>query len=199
MVERIEINLLPAEYRIHSRKFRMQREIIYPVAGLLALSVILMLSTFIMDNKVQQYTNEIAALEQQILQNKPIQKEIQRLREDKQMIQEKIRALERISVNREKWVRLMEILSKDLPPFTWLTSVKEEIGESPMVHIDGKTYSFSAVADYMIDLEKSDYINGVDVAYIEKVNSDDGSFNFSVSCYINRDVNIALHFQHADE
>jgi Tfp pilus assembly protein PilN len=108
--------------------------------------------------------NEIKVLEQQIVINRPIHEEIKKLRSDQLLIGEKIRALERISVNREKWVRLMEELSSRLPEYTWLISIKEENSTPPVIHIEGRTFSFPEVANYMSQLKDSEYVNSVDLS-----------------------------------
>src|SRR5512145_2463721 len=100
MIERIEINLLPAEYRVHKKRFRIEREMIYPLLGVVLVGVILVFWTLFLQNSISYNNGEIKFLTQQIEQNRPIQNEINKLRSDKMAIQEKIRALERISVNR---------------------------------------------------------------------------------------------------
>ena len=190
MIERIEINLLPAEYRVHRKSFRIKREVAYPLFVLVLLGIGLFFYSFTLQSTIRQYENEVIALEQQIQQNRPIQTEIDRLRRDKAVIQEKIRALERINVNREKWVRLMEELSGRLPEYTWLISIKEENSTPPVLHIEGRTYSFPDVAHYMSSLKESEYVTSVDLSNIEQINSRDKIFRFGISCGINPDAKL---------
>jgi Tfp pilus assembly protein PilN len=190
MIERIEINLLPAEYRIHKKVFKLKREIVYPVLGVVIICIGLLSWTATLQASIGQYKNEIRAIKQQIALNKPIQNEINRLREDKLTIQGKIRALERISVNREKWVKLMEELSQRLPEYTWIISIKEENSAPPVLHIEGRTYSFPEVANYMSSLKESVYITSVDLSNIEQVDPKEKVYRFSISCAINPDANL---------
>jgi len=184
MIERIEINLLPAEYRIHRRQFRVKREVAYPfiVAGVAAVGF--MLTGAYMQNSIRVYRNEIKAIQQAIDKNRPIQQEINRLQDDKKQIQMKIRALELIDVNREKWVRLMEEVSNRLPEYTWLTSMKEEAGTPPVIHLEGRTYSFPEVANLMSNLKDCPYIATVDLSQIEQTDARDRIYRFSISCAI---------------
>lgn len=190
MIERIEINLLPAEYRVHKKSFKLKREVVYPLLGTAIIGVGLLSWTVTLQSSISQYNNEIRTIKQQIALNKPIQNEINKLREDKITIQEKIRALERININREKWVRLMEELSQRLPDYTWILSVREEVSTPPVLHIEGRTYSFPEVANYMSSLKESVYVTSVDLSNIEQVDTKERLYRFEISCVINPDAQL---------
>jgi Tfp pilus assembly protein PilN len=190
MIERIEINLLPAEYRIHKKAFKLKREVVYPLLGVVIIGIGLLSWTATLQASIGQYKSEIRAIQQQIALNKPIQNEINKLREDKLTIQGKIRALERISVNREKWVKLMEEISQRLPDYTWIISIKEESSSPPVLHIEGRTFSFPEVANYMSSLKESVYITSVDLSNIEQVDPIEKVYRFAISCVINPDANL---------
>ncbi|MBN1604668.1 MAG: PilN domain-containing protein [Chitinispirillaceae bacterium] len=190
MIERIEINLLPAEYRVHKRSFKLKREVVYPLLGAAIIGVGLLSWTVTLQSSISQYNNEIRTIKQQISLNKPIQNEINKLREDKITIQEKIRALERISINREKWVRLMEELSQRLPDYTWILSVREDGSTPPILHIEGRTFSFPEVANYMSSLKESVYVTSVDLSNIEQIDTKEKLYRFEISCVINPDVQL---------
>lgn len=191
MIERIEINLLPAEYRYHKKNINIQREIAYPVLALVIIVAGIILWSLNLQIRISQCHNEISTLDIQIRQNRPIQNQINKLRDDKSVIQEKIKALERISVNREKWVRLMEELSGRLPEYTWLVSIKEESSTPPVLHIEGRTFSFPDVANYMSILKESEFVSDVDLSSIEQIDSKTMVYRFSISCVLNPDANIS--------
>ncbi len=190
MIERIEINLLPAEYRFHRRKIHLPREVIYPIIFSALLFGGLAFWHIIQQNSISYYKNQIVFLEQQINQNRPIQREINALRSDKISIQQKIRALERINVNREKWVRLMEELSSRLPQYTWLVSIKEDNSNIPMLSVEGRTYSFPDIPTYMSSLKECPYIKSIDLSNIEQIDPKKKIFRFFITCMINPDVNL---------
>lgn len=191
MIERIEINLLPAEYRFHHRKLRLPREVIYPCLVVALLFVALIFWTLFQQNSISYYNSQITLLENQINQDRPIQNEINTLKEDRKTIQEKIKALERINVNREKWVKLMEELSGRLPPYTWLIAVKEENSTPPLLSIEARTFAFPDVANYMSNLKESTYISTVDLTNIEQIDSKQNIYKFFITCTINPDVNLS--------
>lgn len=188
MIDRIEINLLPAEYRVHRKSFKIQRVVAYPILVAAIIWGCIAFLSIGLQNSIRQYHNEMRVLQQQIDQNRPIQNEINQLRKNKGTIQEKIHALELINVNREKWVRLMEEFSNRLPAYTWVVSLKEENSTPPVVYVDGRTYSFPEVANYMSNLNACSYIKSVDLSQIEQISSKDRLFRFSLSCSINADA-----------
>ncbi len=192
MIERIEINLLPAEYRIHKRSLKLSRWTVYPALGLLLLAVGAIFFHIYMLNKVSTLTDEIASLDRQITANKPIQTEINQLRQEKSIIDEKIRALERINVNREKWVRLLEVFSSNLPSYSWLMSVKEEVGPTSILRVEARTYSFPEVAYYMTKLKENEFISEVELHEIEQISSEDlrRVYRYSLSCTVNPDAKL---------
>ncbi len=199
MVERIEINLLPAEYRVHRKSFNLEREVVYPLIALVLTCLGLMFWSVNIENTKGICENEIKVLEQQIAINRPIHEEIKKLRSDQLLIGEKIRALERISVNREKWVRLMEELSSRLPEYTWLISIMEENSTPPVIHIEGRTFSFPEVANYMSRLKESEYVNSVDLSRIEQIDQKSRLFSFHISCKINPDAKLSAYSEMASQ
>jgi Tfp pilus assembly protein PilN len=185
MIERIEVNLLPAEYRVHKKALQLPREIIYPALGVAILWLGLMLWTVKLDTTISQVKAQISRTEQMIRTNKPIKDEIVRLKENKNVVQGKIQALEQISVDRAKWVRIMEVVCQRLPDFTWIESCEEK-DESLLM--SGRTFSFPEVANFMSRLSESAYIKSVDLSGIE----DRGAgklFSFSISCKLNTVAN----------
>jgi Tfp pilus assembly protein PilN len=198
MIERIEINLLPAEYRVRKRSMNVPRSIVYPIVVFLVFACAAGLYTIYMRDKQARLEEEIAGIEKEIQANAHIQAEINKLREDKKVTEEKIKALQRINVNREKWVRLFEILSGKLPAYTWLMSVKEE-AEGEKLVIEARTYSFPEVAHYMTRLLETEYVSEVILAGIEQIQGQGRMlYRFSITCTLNKDAGIAAGAAAAD-
>ncbi len=191
MIEKIEINLLPVEYRVRKRNFNLSRSIVYPALAIVVLGVGAFFYSIYLNDKHARLTEEIAAIEKEIAANKHVQDEINKLRKEKQITDEKIRALERISVDREKWVRLLEVFSGSLPPYSWLITIKDERGPPEKVRLEARTYSFPEVAHYMSKLEETEYIKSVTLAGIEQVQGHDRKvYKFNITCDINADVGL---------
>lgn len=185
MLDRIEVNLLPAEYRVHAPQLRLKREIVYPLLGIIVVSVFMLLWFIKITNDIREYSVKIDNIQSEIQNNKHIKDEIDNLEEEKKVIEGKIEALERINVNRGKWVRLQEIFCQCLPDQTWLNSIAEV---EDRLQIQGVTYSFPEVASFMSGLSESEFISGVDLEKIEQFESKAQMFNFTLNCGINSDV-----------
>jgi Tfp pilus assembly protein PilN len=190
MIERVEINLLPAEYRVHKRGIRISRDVFYPVFILLLLGAFLISLTFGLNTEIRQRKNEIAAVDAMIKANSYIKEQIAKLKADRAVIQEKIVALERINVNREKWVRLMEIMCQRIPDFTWVLSIDERPQTPPVLVVEGRTLSFPEVANFMTQLSGSNYIKSVGLSGIEETGAEIKMFRFNISCTINPDAQL---------
>jgi len=200
MIEKIEINLLPVEYRVRKRNLNLPRSIVYPVVALVALAAGAGFYTVYLTEKQARLTEEIATIEKEIAANKHVQEEINKLRQEKQVTDQKIRALERISVDREKWVRLLEVFSGSLPTYAWLISIRDERGPPEKVHVEARTYSFPEVAHYMSKLEEAEYIKSVTLSGIEQVQGHDRKvYKFNITCDINADVGLRPALVEGDE
>ncbi len=190
MIERVEINLLPAEYRVHTKGVRVSRDIFYPLFALFVIAAGVMAFTFGLTAQIQQRKNDIANVDGMIKANSYIKDQIGKLKADRAGVQQKIVALERINVNREKWVRLMEIMCQRLPDFTWIVSIDEKSLTPPVLDVEGRTLSFPEVANFMSQLSESNYIRGVDLSGIEETNEAVKMFRFRISCTINPDAQL---------
>lgn len=184
MYDFIQVNLLPAEYRVHRRALKVQAEVILPALLVVLVGMGLMSYQGYKTAEAASLENEIRSLDSQIQINAPIEQEIQRLSDEKKIIVGKIMALERITVNRAKWVRLMEVLCRYMPPYMWLSSIRENNASAPTLVVQGKTKSFPEVAAYMADLRQSTYVTAVELTKIEQVDDKDNTYGFEVVCTI---------------
>lgn len=205
MIERIEVNLLPPEYRVRSKTYYFQREIVYPALALIISLVVFFFWGAGLVSQLSIIESNIENTEQLIKKNEPIKKEIKNLEEQNRAIGEKIIALKRIDVNREKWIRLFEIFCRALPEYSWINNLKEiETGKKskgkekgddkdekkvPLLELNGSTFSFPEVADYMSNLVKSEYILNVELESITP--KGEKSFNFKMKCEVNSDAKLS--------
>jgi Tfp pilus assembly protein PilN len=181
MIERIAVNLLPAEYRVHKKSLHLQREVIWPLFIVVLVWCGLLAWDFKLDTSINEVRHDIEVTEMSIRSNKPIKDEIIRLKESKNVVHGKILALEQINVDKAKWVRLMEVLCQRLTEYTWITSCEEK--EESLI-IEGATFSFPEVANFMSRLTESSYVKSVDLAGIEE-RGPAKTFWFSITCKLN--------------
>ena len=197
MIDFVQVNLLPAEYRVHKRALKLEPEVVIPLLLVGTMVVGLVFYQGVLNARVLTLQNEIRALDAQIRVNAPIEDEIRRLSEEKKVIVGKIMALERISVNRAKWVRLMEVLCRYLPKYSWLSSMKEGATAPPTLTIEGRTRSFPEVATYMADLRQSVYMTNVDLTKIEQVDENEKIYGFEIICTIDPNAGLMVESESA--
>jgi len=186
MIERIEINLLPAEYRIHKRGLHLQREVIYPLLVFSIAALVFLYMNIHIEFRIREEKQTIEDYKLQIKKNAYIKKEIDKLTADKKQKRDKIRALKLIGINEAKWVRLMELFCMNTPPNTWLISLKEKSGaSSPTLTIQGHTLSFPEVAQFMDALTATDDVLSVHLSNIERIGSTQESFQFNLTANLN--------------
>ncbi|MBD3239809.1 MAG: hypothetical protein GF331_04435 [Chitinivibrionales bacterium] len=190
MYDFIEVNLLPAEYRVRKRNVRLEPWIVWPALGVVAVLGGLGLFHTVQTAEIEQLQNRSRQLDVQIRANAKVEQEINKLEQEKKTIVGKIMALERISVNRAKWVRLLEIFCRHLPQYSWLVSMTESDGTPPKLTLQGKTRSFPEVATYMADLRKSIYVTNVELTRIEQMSDAEKVFGFEIVCTIDPDAGL---------
>jgi Tfp pilus assembly protein PilN len=194
MIERIEVNLLPAEYRLHRRRVYLHREVVYPLLLVVLMAVGLLLRQVVLVNEITVLERQIAAARKEIDKNRHVLEEMRDLRKAKNRTREKIMALKRIDVNREKWVRLQETFCAALPARMWLSSIEEKKSTPPTLEVRGKTFSVAEVATYMSQLTDSDFIRSVDLSQIEKGGGKSRSYTFRITCVVNPDARLSDEF-----
>ena len=204
MVERIQVNLIPIEYRVRSKQLAVSRAVFYPALGAIIIAILMFIVTTSVDRQITDLHSQIAATDAQILQNKSIQEEITQIKQADLQIQQKIGALERISIDRGKWVRLLETIATKVPGYSWLISIDEMSKDSNTIKIEGKTFSFPDVASYMSDISGSPAVQSVDLLTIEQIdNADKNSetvYAFKLICHLPRGraaIDTSIHAQKA--
>jgi type IV pilus assembly protein PilN len=157
----IKINLLP--YRNERKK-----EIIVQQAVVASLPVILTLLIFaglwISNNaRISSTESAIAELNQQIAACTLKMKEIDDYKSKKEILLKKMDVIKNLRKGKDGPVHLLDELATSMPGNIWLTSVKQK-GMS--LQLEGSALDNIAVSNYMINLEKSPYINNVDLKTI---------------------------------
>ena len=192
MIDRIEINLLPAEYRVRKKGMRVPREVVYPLLVIALGGLFVSYYTMDLDGKIGKARQDISDVTQRIAKEGHIKAEIEALQRDRQIVYDKIRALQRISVNKGKWVHLMEVLCAYLPRYTWLTSIEETVASptSSALRLQGSTYSFPEVANFMTKLTESEYVTNVDLSSIDQTGDARKAFTFSLTAALNPDAGL---------
>lgn len=165
MVQKININLIPAEYRVYQKRFVIKREIFYPAI----FSVLLVLAMFAWSSmllrQTESVTKNIARIEMEIEANKPVQSEIKQLQDRQALMRTKVVGLKTIDVDRSRWVQFLQLFAKDLPKNSWIEKIEEKENS---VTITGVTEAFAEVGQFMARLTDSPMnVAGIELLHVK--------------------------------
>lgn len=206
----IEINLLPKEMQIQGPRMALNRKMLVPALGAVAL-IATMVSLSIyqsrelgdLDSKIRIATARAEQLQKDI-------RMVDALVAIKEKITDRIHAVKVLDENRTAWVGLMEDMSSRLPEFLWLTSVRQVVGTpaSPgalptavdssqrvqlaaagapqtqfPAEIEGYAYSLSGLANLILNLRRSGHYRDVDLRTAREVELEShAAYSFALTC-----------------
>jgi Tfp pilus assembly protein PilN len=162
MVEKIEINLIPAEYVVREKKFSINLSIFIPVIISLGLICLALIWLNMLNMQAEKEKINIANLDREIEVNKTIQQEIKVLEQKQNEMQVKVTGLKSINVNRAKWVDAFELYADIIPENTWLTAIEED-STTGIIKVSGMTEADAEVGQFMNRLFDSPSIVGVNL------------------------------------
>jgi Tfp pilus assembly protein PilN len=185
-MDMIQINLLPKEFRKKSGGFSLGKSGYYAIGATAGVIVMIAVVTFYQMfqlNKLDE-NMEIARFRTQQLQ-KDIQV-VDALIDVKQKIMKRMEAVDRLDQHRTVWVRILEDFSRQVPEFTWVSNFKEEAPKPPAVvdttapqpvvdpnikpvKVEGFAFTLNSLANFMINLMRSNYFSDVEMASVDEV------------------------------
>jgi len=161
MIEKIEINLIPAEYVIREKHFSINLSILIPVLVCLTFILSAWLWLTIVNSQIVRENEEIANMKRKIEVNKNIEEDIEKLKKLQGEMQVKVDALKSINVNRAKWIEALELYADIMPENTWLTGIEE--ADNGMITVNGITEADAEVGQFMNRLFNSPLVSGVNL------------------------------------
>ena len=195
----IEINLLPKEYLKRSFDFSLGKTGVYVIAGAVGVVLMLIGVTIYQLHQLETLDSNIErARERAAMLQKDIQL-VEALEDVKQKITRRMAAVEKLDRNRSVWVRILEDLSADIPEFVWLhrldevtqgsTAVKDTTkaavvsDQVKQAELEGHAFTLNSVANFMINLMRSDYFDNVELVSTNEVELEGHkAYNFLVKC-----------------
>jgi Tfp pilus assembly protein PilN len=205
----IEINLLPKEMQIQGPRVALNRKMLVPALGALALVATMTSLTIYQKQQLGELDGKIRIARARAEQ---LQKDIQMvdaLVAIKEKITDRINAVKVLDQNRTAWVNLMEDMSSRLPEFLWLTSVRQvmEPAAAPVAgrvpgdtanptqlasgepqtqfpaEIEGYAYSLSGLANLILNMRKSGHFKDVDLRTAREVELETHTaYSFALTC-----------------
>jgi type IV pilus assembly protein PilN len=150
----IQINLLPV--RVQKRKEGARQ-----IASVYLLTIVLAMAIigFLWISYAQQIVsrqNELSALQQEVKKYAKFESALQELTKRKDLIARKLRIIKDLQGDRDSVVRMLALLSIQVPPEKMWFDKLAQAGSS--VTLDGVAQSNEAIVEFMRNLESSPYI-----------------------------------------
>lgn len=110
--------------------------------------------------------------------------EIKRFKEDEALIEARISALEKIAKDRNREIRVMDLLQTVIPEKAWLTRIQISTDK---VNIQGLAMSDFEVSSFLESLTKSAFLMDVNLVSSSEINQDGMMLKkFEISCLLER-------------
>ncbi len=188
---RLEINLLPAEYRSTKTdlSWLSDRRVVWPSVLLLVAAAAGFLLFSHISETIGDLESDLDRVKTEVEKERPLLAKIKQLDEKLGVIAQKNKALKSIQVSKKRWVILFENISAVLPPNMWLISLSQ-LSTNEM-ELRGVTRDFSEVAEYMVRLEQQVSITNVTLVTISTTKvQDEDTYNFTIKAVINQDLGL---------
>lgn len=157
----IKINLLP--YREERKKELILQQVIIAAVPLVLAVGICAAAWAVNNAQVQETVREIDHMNKQIAQCKLKMKEIQQYKKNKEILEKKMEVIANLQKGKDGPVHMLDELATSIPGNIWLTAIKQK---DMALELEGLAMDNIAVSNYMINLEKSPYMNSVDLKTI---------------------------------
>ncbi|HBG45441.1 MAG TPA: hypothetical protein DDW94_00465 [Deltaproteobacteria bacterium] len=146
----IRINLLPVRAAKKKESIRFQ----LTVAGLATFLVaaVSIASYLVVGSEASSLNGQIAAGNQELTDLKMKIGELSRIKEQKRIVEEKLRIITQLETGRTGPVKLLKNISEAIPQKAWMKSLKDE---SFQITIEGYASDDEVVAEFMRGLQKT--------------------------------------------
>jgi type IV pilus assembly protein PilN len=177
----IKINLLYRSVAEQEKKTNIARQLAIIVAATLVFAILIGAVQVFMMRSIANVEEEIKTKEARLVVLKKLLGEIEDIRAEKKILEKKLAVIQRLEEDRLYPVRLLdEINTMVLPREIQLTKVSEH---GPQLNIEGVGRNNIAVALFMKNLERSQYIQSVNLLYSKQATVfNEKVYQFSLSC-----------------
>ncbi len=162
----IRINLLPVREARRAANLRKQGALLGMAAGA-GVVLCLLLSTW-MAARISHERSLINTREKELKALEATMNEVKKYQAEQQEIEQKLAIIDQIEAARLGPVKIMDELASRIPQRVWLTKMVEKNGT---LEIEGRSIDAEVVADFVVVLEDSPMISGVDLqeTHLEEV------------------------------
>ena len=149
----IRINLLPI--RQLKKRARLKTELMGFSGVLVLVLLVLVIVWLALAGKITNLQEELVALEQKKMSYQPVIKQIDTLKEQKQMVEQKMDSIKKLQSGSQVTVRVLdEVASRPPTSRMWLNSLQQSAGR---LQLQGIALDNETIAQYMQQLEASEY------------------------------------------
>lgn len=198
----LDLNLLPLEHqhKRHDITWILDRRVVWP--SILLLATLMTCFYFMREQAIQEenLNVELESANTKIAAQRPILNSLTETRANLDEIRKKNLALTSIQVSKQKWIRVFETVSSQLPPNTWLLSMQQgdmnpadtsTIIKSKELRIIANSHKFDEVASYMSKLVASNEIDSVSLKGVKSIRESYGLvYQMELVAYVNPFIGI---------
>ena len=176
----IRINLLPQEDAPRQLNIKMpQLGAFVPVAVIAVAFVACVGVYFVQQGSIRGLQADVAEAKKESEALAPQIARIKQLQREREQLDQRLDVITQLDEERYFRVHLMSEIARRMPENCWLTGLRELSPTS--FEIEGITFSNFIVADFLRDLQASDYYHGLDLVNIERGNIEDVTvLNFTI-------------------
>ncbi len=174
----IKINLLPV--RAAKKKETMRQAISIAVLSLVFVLIIIGYFHVSIGKQIADVNFRTASAQDELTKTKAQIGEVAKFKEAKKAVEDKLGVIDTLKKGKAGPVKVLDELSRITPEKLWVNSFKEKSGG---IDIDGVAISNEVVAQFMTELEKSQYFKDIELVQTEQV--DQGGMKlkkFNLSC-----------------
>lgn len=174
----IKINLLPV--RAAKKKETMRQAISVAVLSLVFVLIIIGYFHVSIGKQIADVNSRTASAQDELTKTKAQIGEVAKFKEAKKAVEDKLGVIVTLKKAKAGPVKMLDELSKITPEKLWINSFKEKGGS---IEMDGVAISNEVVAQFMTELEQSQYFKDVELIQTEQV--DQGALKlkkFNLTC-----------------
>ena len=176
----IRINLLPVKKT--RKKEALQRQLILFGIGLVILLALLAVLFLQARSKLSNVRGQVAQVEADIEALRLEVGEVEVFLERKEELEQKLAVIDELRASKTGPVRMLDEIATRIPQRVWLTGLSEQSGR---VSLEGSAVSNEVIADFMSNLEDSDYFRDVYLVSIQASNREDSRLkDFTVTATV---------------
>ncbi len=184
-MDMIQINLLPKEFRKRSGKLSFGKTGYYIIGCVVGIILMVAAVTVFQMRQLSELEKKMEIARFRTVQ---LQKDIavvDALIDVKEKLVKRMEAVDRLDQHRTVWVRILEDAARQVPEFMWMSLFEESyvapvvndttqqavttLALSRPVNLEGYSFTLNSLANFMINLMRSNYFSEIEMASVEEI------------------------------